>query len=136
MKNITIETLELIKKEMYNNQGDTMTNDVIDTLEQYGNEWHTYLQNILEHGCISGCVPHLIYFNDTNEYHDKFEAEIDTRIQEYLDSTGENFSELVATFNFDGYDIMQLKNWKAWFAFELACHDVRTELENIIDNQE
>lgn len=128
MTNTTYSThvLEQIKGDFVSGIEQFIIND----LESYGNEWYTYLQDVLNHGCVSGTVSSLIYYSDTEKFHDEYEDEIDSRIEEYLENTGEKFSDLVATINFDAWDIAQLKNWKAWFAYEFVASNINRSLED------
>lgn len=123
----SLEVLEAIKEEF---QNDNLAQEVIDEIETYGEEWNLKLNDIVNHGCISGTISRLIYYSQTNEFHDMYEKEIDDVISEYLENTGEDFHCLVQTFNFDVYDIVSLKNWKAWFSFEYVASCVKRFIED------
>jgi len=103
---------------------------VINDLESYDNDWYTHLQDIINHGCVSGTVSSLIYYNQTIAFHDEHEDEIDDLIEEYLENTGETFADLVATMNFEVFNIDLLKNWKAWFAYEFVASNINRALED------
>jgi len=124
-KQLSLEVLEQIKP----NFTSEIEQYVIEDLEDQGNEWYTYLQDIINHDCISGMVSSLIYYSDTIEFHDKYETKIDDIINNYLESRGEKFSELARSFNFDAYEIDSLKNWKAWFAFECVASNINSYIE-------
>lgn len=103
---------------------------VIETFEN-NTEWKTYLNDASKHGCVSGMVSELIYYNQTSDFHDEHENEIDELIEYTIDSIGLSFSELAS--NIDVWDIPQLKNWKAWFAYEEVVNRIIEyidELEN------
>jgi len=124
-KQLSLEVLENLKPKFTSE----IEQYVIEDLEDHGNDWYAYLQDIINHGCISGIVSSLIYTNDTIGFHDKYETEIDDIINNYLESRGEKFSELVWSFNFDAYEIDSLKNWKAWFAFECVASNINSYIE-------
>lgn len=128
MTNTTYSThvLEQIKGDFISGIEQFIIND----LESYGDDWYLHLQDIIDHGCISGTVASMIYYSDTNNFHDEYENEIDEIIETYLDDMGEKFSDLATTFNFDGWDISQLKNWKAWFAYECVASNINRALED------
>lgn len=125
-KNYSMEILEKIKNDFTRE----IEQYVIEDLQEHGYQWYIYLQNIVNHGCVSGIVTNLITYKDQIEFHDKYESEIDEIIQEYLDSTGKSFSNLVDKMNFEAYEIDMLKNWKSWFAFETVASTINNSLEN------
>lgn len=126
-KQLSLETLQQIKP----NFTSEIEQYVIEDLEEHGNEWHAYLQDIINHGCISGTVSSLIYYEDTIKFHDTYESDIDEIINNYLESRGEKFSQLAWSFNFKAYELDALKNWKAWFAFECIASNINSYIEDI-----
>jgi hypothetical protein len=99
---------------------------VVESFE--GNEdWKDYLLNVSKHGCISGIVSELIYYNDTINFHDEYEDEIDELVNNAVDSSGFSFSEIASSI--DVWDIQQLKNWKSWFAYEEVVNQILNYLD-------
>ena len=93
-------------------------------LEQINNysEPMSWFKDLLQHGCIGGMIPSLIYYADTHEFFDRHYDEIEQLRKEYEDSTG-----LPLQIQAD------LKNFLAWFAFEevafqIATHDLEFDL--------
>jgi len=67
----------------------------------------SFFNDLQQHGCVSGMVNSLIYYNDTHAFYDKHYEEIEELREEYEESSGESFQ-----INSD------LKNHLAWFTFE------------------
>ena len=66
-----------------------------------------FFEDLLQNGCISGMVPSLVYYMDTETFFDKHYHEIMELKKEYEDAIGQPL------------DIpYHLKNYLAWFAFE------------------
>ena len=72
-----------------------------------------WIQDLAVHGCVSGMVNNLIYYQQTERFFNQHEDEI---------------LELAGLYNFrpDIVDLgmMQLKNTLAWFAFEVTAEDL------------
>ncbi|SFD42096.1 hypothetical protein SAMN05216238_101262 [Lentibacillus persicus] len=71
----------------------------------------SFVKDVLEHGCVSGIVPELVYYEDTHEWFDKYYEDIEDLRIEVESSIGEPLK----IGNND------LKNWLAWFSFEESC---------------
>ena len=85
------------------------------------------LNDIVEHGCASGCAHQHIYYSDTNSFYDLYSDEISDYIR---DSIGSEF--LTETFdNNEGY-LKGYKNDIVWTFIELYA----MELIDNIDNEE
>ena len=76
-----------------------------------------FFHDLLSHGCVSGMVGSLIYYADTHVFYDKHYSEIELLREEYEDSIGE-------PIKIKG----DLKNYLAWFAFELTAYQLTQEL--------
>jgi len=48
----------------------------------------SYFTDLLAHGCISGMIPHLVYYHDTQVFYDKHYNEIETLREEVEEMTG------------------------------------------------
>ena len=73
-----------------------------------------YITGVLEFGCVSGCVPSLIYYEDT----DKF-------FSQYYDEILEMLNELNI---WNGISFEINSNNLAWFAYEETMKAIATEL--------
>lgn len=75
----------------------------------------THMCDVLEHGCGSGVMTELIYYEDTIAFCEKYECQIE-ELADNIDS----FSGVLISI-LDAHDITsikELKNYLAWFAFE------------------
>lgn len=81
------------------------------------NDPMSYLQDVVDYGCITGLVGHLIYYRDTHRFFDEHYDEIEALREEYEDSTG-----LMLEVKDD------LKNFLAWFAYEETVRAVFSEI--------
>lgn len=63
---------------------------VIEIIESQGSEKEqkNFMENVLEHGCVSGVVGELIYYSDTKVWYSEHKEEIDEMLEEALDSHG------------------------------------------------
>jgi len=81
------------------------------------------LRDIAYHGCQSGCASSHIYYSDTTEFFNTFEADI----QEYLaDHFGEDFMFHLVT---DCHDMTDMRNKLVWTFIELVSYDYINQLE-------
>lgn len=91
-------------------------NDLLNEDEDY---IISHMKDVLNHGCVSGCVSGLIYYKDTYEFFDEHYNDIMDLIAEYADE-GLGF-DIMADFN--------VKNTGAWFAYEETVRRLLNELE-------
>ena len=71
--------------------------EVRDEIEYYVEEGYTlkdFIEDLSEHGCISGMVTSLIYYDDTVKFYDKHQIEIDNMLTELCNDTGCSPAEL------------------------------------------
>ena len=73
-----------------------------------------YITGVLEFGCVSGCVPSLIYYQDTDKFFHKYSDEILALLDELNMECGISF------------DINS--NNLAWFGYEETIKAIATEL--------
>ncbi|MCK2000768.1 hypothetical protein MZM54_05110 [[Brevibacterium] frigoritolerans] len=76
-----------------------------------------FAEDVMTYGCQSGCVTALIYYRQTHEWFDKHYEDIMDLKETYENMTGDKLSP-------DG----DLKNWYAWFSFEIVTRDLYDEL--------
>ena len=75
-----------------------------------------FFSDLQQHGCASGMISSLIYYNDTHAFYDEFYDEIEELRSQYEDNMGE-------PINIQG----DLKNFFAWFAFEETAYQLFNE---------
>ena len=85
------------------------------------------LNDIVEHGCASGCASNHIYYTDTVSFYDKYSVEIDDYIRGAI---GSEF--LTETFDNNEGNLTGYKNDIVWTFIELYA----MELIDNIDNEE
>ncbi len=78
----------------------------------------SFFKDLLNHGCISGMIPGLIYYSDTHKFYDTHYDEIEVIREEYEESTG-------SPIQIKG----DIKNFFAWFAYEYEAYRLAQELE-------
>lgn len=83
----------------------------------------SYIKEVAEHGCSGGSCNSLIYYKDTHAFYERHAEEIDELLQDYQDDTGVN---LLAESKING----DLRNFLAWFAYEVTAQKVIDELES------
>lgn len=77
------------------------------------------MKDVLNHGCISGCVGSLIYYKDTYKFFDDYYEDIMELINNIKKETGEDFN------NWNG----DIKNTGAWLAYEETVRKLMNELQ-------
>ena len=89
-------------------------------------------KEVLEHGCVSGCVPDLIYYKDTCAFYEKYKEEIWQRLWDsWSDFGGDSVLHFIATFN-GANDVGsddQFRNLLAWWAVEETCLELQEREE-------
>ena len=91
------------------------------------------LKEVVEHGCVNGCVSSLIYYEDTVLFHDKFEEEIWEMLYDEHEEFGfKSIPEYIASFNGSKEvgSLMQFKNLLSWYAVENVARQILDEEEN------
>ena len=102
-KNTMMETIESLKKWKKESKLTSEVIDIIlDQIEEYDDP-QDYFQDVLHYGCVSGVVPALITYKDTEEFFDRHVDEIFDLLNEV------EYREKEFELN---------RNNLAWFAFE------------------
>ena len=101
-------------------------NDIYESeIEDYDNK-EDFNEDLAKHGCISGIVGGLAFFNQTTELFDNFEDECNDWLEELTEGTGLNPFEL-----FPGWDVAinseHNKNTVIWTMFEEYVATMETE---------
>ena len=89
---------------------------ILSLIEDY-EDYRTLFDDIMYKGCISGIIPHLIYYSDTEKFFDKYSDEI---LELYNDLLKKELGEIIIEWN---------KNNLAWFGFEVTAKNIAVELE-------
>lgn len=90
------------------------------------------LKEVVEHGCVNGCVSSLIYYEDTAKFHDKFEEQIWEMLYEEHEEFGfKSIPEYIASFNGSKNvgSLEQFKNLLAWYSVENVARQILDEQE-------
>ena len=78
-------------KQIRDNTASELTEDVIDYIL---NEWDEYddkkniVLDVLNNGCQSGFVGHLVYYNQTTAYYEEHKEEINELLYDIMDECG------------------------------------------------
>ena len=80
------------------------------------------VENITTYGCVSGTVPALTYYSDTEAFFDRHSEEIFELIEDMAEEGIIDKKQLELS-----------KNNVAWTAFELIAWEIRDELENAME---
>ena len=99
----------------------------------------TSMEDLQRHGCISGMIPELIYYDDRNEFYDTYKTDINVLLSNLTQGTGLSVEEL-SKDQFDENDPLIIdcfnKNLMAWFGFEETSYQLYEQLyEKLNRNQ-
>ena len=83
------------------------------------------LNDIVEHGCASGCASNHIYYTDTVSFYDQYSVEIDDYIR---DAIGSEF--LTETFDNNEGNLTGYKNDIVWTFIELYAMELIDNINN------
>lgn len=100
---------------------DNVIDILLDHIEDYEEE-KGFLEDIMNYGCVSGIVPELIYFNQTECFFIKHMEEIFDIYNELKDNLNTNF-EVNA-------------NNLSWLAFEYVVNEIYNEVEAMEEEEE
>lgn len=86
----------------------------------------SFLSDLFEHGCVSGMVSELIYYEDTVAFYEKHQQEILSLVTDYCNETGITPNQLSKQWDDEDIFVMEdtNKNILAWFAFESVARDL------------
>ncbi|OME54014.1 hypothetical protein BSK59_15650 [Paenibacillus odorifer] len=118
MEHTIVKKLENIKSVCGNELIERVINDALDRDDKdYMQSW---LEDVRQYGCQSGCVSGLIYYNDTEKFFDEYQEQIQDAFFEFSKQCGQQ--PIIKEGN--------IKNWFAWFGYEWAVGEVLSSLEN------
>jgi len=86
------------------------------------------LNDIVTHGCISGCVGELIYYGDCIEFYIKYEKQIWELIYNFMQNTGQ-MGQFIDSFRLQIEDETSLKVNLSWFAIEQISFQLISNIE-------
>lgn len=125
-------------EQIRDNTTSELTKDVIDYVL---NEWDEYdnkkniILDILNNGCQSGFVSHLVYYNQTTAYYEEHKKEINKLLYDIMDECG--ICDLSEAFGdkWDKEDPLAIdcynQNLLAWFGFETSMRRFASEFEEV-----
>ena len=123
---------------MYNYSYENLKNEVMEILEDMAidSNLETVINEVLQYGCISGIVPSLIYYYQTEAFFDKHKNAINDLAHELSEEIYGNPFEIyhnlnggcsnMAWYNLNGGCS---KNNMAWFGFEEVTRMIAEEME-------
>ena len=111
---------------MYNNNYENLKNEVMEILEGMAvdSSLETVVEEVIEHGCVTGIVPSLIYYYQTEAFFNKHKNAINELAHELSEDLYDNPFEIYHNLN-GGCS----KNNMAWFGFEEVTRIIASELE-------
>lgn len=99
------------------------TMEILENAVDIGYPLSKVINDVLQNGCISGVVPELIYYHQTESFYDRHEEEINDLIQnisfEIYGSPSRIYSEL---------ELINDKNSMTWLAFEETVASIAYDL--------
>lgn len=125
------EGLEELKEvsEMYKE----VIEDIVDEDNMNDENLLAVLGDISTHGCESGCVPSMIYYDDTISFYERHKFTINEKLAELLHDTDMSLQELLKRFDKDDPLCLETMNQNllAWWAYEYVVSDVYTMIDNL-----
>tara|TARA_A100001391_G_scaffold180209_1_gene145585 strand:- start:1187 stop:1537 length:351 start_codon:yes stop_codon:yes gene_type:complete len=91
------------------------------------------IEDVVLHGCAGG-VSGVVYYRETETFHDKHEQEIWNALDEHAQLEGIKVMDLVHRLAKEASSITQLKNDIVWWAIEVAAGEIlleRSRKENV-----
>lgn len=133
--------MKLTKENVEKLKGKSALTDYV--LDYVLDRWDDYddkkviFSDVLEHGCQSGVVTSLIYYDDTTKFYDNYRDEINALLYDLMAETGiYNPSELFGD-KWDREDPLVLdvlnKNLLAWFAFEETLRQIASNFDELVN---
>ena len=119
-----------------NNDGltESVTDYILDKWDEYDDK-KGIVTDVLEHGCQSGIVGSLIYYDDTTAYYETNKDEINKLLYETMDECGIYDPSQLFGDKWDKEDPLAIdvlnQNLLAWFGFEETMRKVAREFEEL-----
>lgn len=112
-------------------KGFTIMSTITKALKNYISEEYQpdQLQDIVNHGCSSGCVGEVIYTYDCIKFYNKYEDAIWEIVDDFRNNTGQTLGEFIDSFNFTIEDQDRLKVCLCWFAVEQVAYQLLSQIQ-------
>ncbi len=133
--------MEFTKQNIKRIRSNTVSELVKDALDYILNEWDEYddkkniILDVLNNGCQSGFVSHLVFYNQTTAYYEKHKEEIGELLYDIMDDCGiyvpsELFGDKWAKEDPLAFE-QHNQNLLAWFGFEETMRNLAREFEEL-----
>ena len=113
---------------------ESVTDYIIDKWDEYDDK-KNIVTDVLEHGCQSGIVGSLIYYDDTTAYYEANKNAINGLLYETMDECGIHDLSKLFGEKWDKEDPLAIdvlnQNLLAWFGFEETMRKVAIEFEEL-----
>lgn len=95
--------------------------------------FESFLSDLLTHGCVSGFISELVYFNQTHDFAQRHAEEINELVYAHLSMIGFDSPAQLFGEKWDKEDTLCLdnnnRNLLAWFAVEETAREIGIALE-------
>ena len=124
------EILESLKKDKkVNSLYEYVLNYYINESSEYDlpEDFLKDMERLYQIGCVSGSVPSLIYYEDTDQFYNQFQDEINDLVNQFQLSPAQLLGD---KFDDTDPDILESENKQqlSWFAFETMALRIYNEL--------
>lgn len=135
---MTNKLQELLANEAVTFEGElrgAVASTILDNVD-HASDLKNFMQDVMQYGCISGCVTGMIYYHETVKFYDEYREFIFDLLQEWgcqdetlemmgmiSDCEDDEEMEEIYDIHADGE-----KNNIAWMAFEMVLSDLYHEL--------
>lgn len=131
--------MEFTKQNVAKLKTNTTSKLTKDVINYVLNEWGEYddkkniVLDILNNGCQSGFVGHLVYYSQTTTYYEEYKEEINELLYDTMDECGICVPSELFGDKWDKEDPLALyqynQNILAWFGFEETMRNFAREFE-------
>lgn len=130
---LTVKNLKTLKKDATPLQKSAF-DYVLDEWSNYDNKVHIFT-DVLYHGCQSGTVGFLIYYNQTTAFYNKHKDEISELLYEIMESTGIYSPTELFGKKWEKEDPLAIEDYNqnllAWFGFEETLRKIGQNFEQL-----
>ena len=131
--------MKFTKRNIKQIRDNTMSKLTADVIDYVLNEWDEYddkkniVLDVLNNGCQSGFVGHLVYYSQTTAYYEEHKEEINELLYDIMNSCGTYVPSELFGDKWDEEDplarYLYNQNLLAWFGFEETMRNVAREFE-------
>ena len=131
--------MKFTKRNIKQIKDNTMSKLTADVIDYVLNEWDEYddkkniVLDVLNNGCQSGFVGHLVYYSQTTAYYEEHKEEINELLDDTMDEYGIYVPSELFGDKWDKEDPLALyqcnQNILAWFGFEETMRNFTREFE-------